>query len=906
MGNYNRKHNNRYMAAGNSYLAKKKLEDAERNFASALKAVYKQEFKAYETAVALKGLGFVYKERGRMNKNGEDLVKASGLFISALNRLESCCNDELDQNEKTSKDSLVQRELVELKVEINAVHTLFIREIIGSQLEGLSNDHQKVEYYKETLNKTRDECLKKIKAMDGLPTVNPDEREIAVELERVKHTQRVYAEISKSMRELVANMVEDCVEMMPCTPPCRYSILGLGSTAREEATPYSDLEFCILVEKDTKEVLEYFTNLTNFLHLKVVELGETILPSLGISSLNDYYSEKIEDDWFYDSGPRGFSFDGAMPWASKVPTGRDKTMNKPWVESLIKTPQDMAALLSEKSVRKEGYRLADVLSTCVLICGDQSLFEDYVANKRKTYFEDDAETESSCVSVEGEEKMTARKERILQELVNVEQQYHTSLANYIRKTGGSYAIKKDFYRFPSLVVEYLGQYYNIESSSSWETIDKLESAKGISSDGGHNLRVALSIASELRLRAYLDNRSQNEYFNDLLALVARHDAPKHLAMVLQRFFFTVVPLENVIRRLPETGNLLHLKDCVLYDNNPKIKAQMYMQFKQHYKATQMLQDVVTEKLQFSTNNDATEERELAEICKILGNALFRNENGQEAIKYYEKAMDINEKLYQNDPVPYNAKALGDIYLNYGGCLCALGSEKKALPYLKKALEIRRFSLERSFTTLETITRLQDLVDALSNLSKVYTFPPTSEEVSLFFYHNHDAVKICEVLQQKYKVFYDHHSGLYFHQGLMYYDLRKFEESAQAYETGLELFYTYRKYDLNTEHEAAFLNNLGNALIALGNLDKARSLHTRAYEIRKQVHGGKDHNSIARSLNNFGLISEEEGNIREAYDWYVQARDMSERINGADSSYAHLQMYRRNVKRNGREIAKVVQ
>ena len=737
------------MAAGNSYLEGKKLEDAERNFASALKVIYKQEFKVHETAKALKGLGFVYKERGRTLKNGDDLVKASGLFISAWNRLHSCCNDEVDPTERTSNDASQRSELLGFKDEIDAVHMLFIQEILGSQPAGLSTDLQKVEHYKKTLNQIRDACRTSIKAMDELSTVDPDERDIAVELERVKHTQRVYGEIANSMREFVTNMVEDCVEMMSSTPPCRYSVLGLGSTARQKATPYSDLEFCILVEKNTKDVLEYFTTLTNFLHLKVVELGETILPSLGIWSLNNYYSENNEDDWFYDNGTRGFSFDGAMPWASKIPTGRDKTVNKPWVESLIKTPQDMAELLSETSIRKEGYRLADVLSTCVLICGDQSLFEDYVLCKRKISFEDD-EITSSSLHDRGEEKMTVRKERILQELVEVEQQYHTSLANYIRKTGGNYVIKKDFYRFPSLVAEYLGQYYNIESSSSWETIDKLESAKWISSDGTHNLRVALSIASELRLRAYLDNQSQNEYFSDLLGLVARHDAPKDLAMLLQRFFFTIVPLENAIKKLPETGNLLHLKDYELYDNNPTIKAQMYMQFKQHYKAIEILQNVVTQRLQSFANNDDAAERELSKICKIFGNALYFKENGQEAIKYYEIAKNINEKLYQNNPVPRNAKELGDSYLNYGVCICTVVREKKkALTYLTKALEIRRCSLESSSTILAKITSLKDLVDALSNLSKVYSFSPFSDEVSLFFYHNQQAVKICEYLQKEY-------------------------------------------------------------------------------------------------------------------------------------------------------------
>ena len=269
----------------------------------------------------------------------------------------------------------------------------------------------------------------------------------------------------------------------------------------------------------------------------------------------------------------------------------------------------------------------------------------------------------------------------------------------------------------------------------------------------------------------------------------------------------------------------------------------------------------------------------------------------EAMKYYEIAANFNEKLYQKIPLPCSAKALGDSCLNCGACICAVREEKrKALPYLTKALEIRRFSLERSSSTLEKITNLQDVVDALSNLSKVYSHLPASDEVSLFFYHNQQALKICEILLQEYNVFYGHHSTLYFNQGLMCYDLRKFEKSAQSYEKGVELFYRYKKHELNTGGEASLLNNLGNTFIALGKLDKARYLHMRAYGIRKQIHGGKDHNSIARSLNNFGLISEEEGNIKEAYDWYIQARDMSERIHGTDSSYQHLKMYRRNIKR----------
>ena len=337
----------------------------------------------YETAVAFRGLGFVYKARGSIHKSGEDLVKASGLFIASLNRLQEC-NAETEQR-KTDLDT----EILHLQEEISNVHTMFIDEILQSHHDS-GSDFQKHEHYKESLQKIREFCQSKMSALDDMLLLDPDVRDISVEKERVEHTQELYKDISKSMKDLITCMVDDCMQIMS-SPPCKFAILGLGSTAREEATSYSDLEFCILVEKNTDTLLQYFTDFTNLLHLKVVELSETVLPSLGIRSLNDYYSGSREDDWFYDDGRRGFSFDGAMPWASKTPKGRDKTLNKPWIQSLIKTPKDMAGLLTETSIFKEGYHLADVLSICSLICGDYSLFENY-----RDFMRDLPETINNC------------------------------------------------------------------------------------------------------------------------------------------------------------------------------------------------------------------------------------------------------------------------------------------------------------------------------------------------------------------------------------------------------------------------------------------------------------------------------------------------------------------------------
>ena len=173
------------------------------------------------------------------------------------------------------------------------------------------------------------------------------------------HAEKMY-EIFRDIQDmyvrLVSMLVKEC-EVILGKPPCKYAIIALGSVARMEATPFSDLEFAILYEDEIIEnKINYFRILSHFLNLKVINLGETILPVLAIKELNDFQSPDA-DDWFYDSfTPRGISFDGAMPWASKTALGRMATKDKPALE-LIRTPEHMAELQDEETAVKEGYHL---------------------------------------------------------------------------------------------------------------------------------------------------------------------------------------------------------------------------------------------------------------------------------------------------------------------------------------------------------------------------------------------------------------------------------------------------------------------------------------------------------------------------------------------------------------------
>jgi signal-transduction protein with cAMP-binding, CBS, and nucleotidyltransferase domain len=69
-------------------------------------------------------------------------------------------------------------------------------------------------------------------------------------------------------------------------PPCECAFLALGSLARNEACPYSDLEFAVLISdisknsKDRKDeianIKNYFEKLTKLFEIMVLQLGETL------------------------------------------------------------------------------------------------------------------------------------------------------------------------------------------------------------------------------------------------------------------------------------------------------------------------------------------------------------------------------------------------------------------------------------------------------------------------------------------------------------------------------------------------------------------------------------------------------------------------------------------------------
>ena len=300
--------------------------------------------------------------------------------------------------------------------------------------------------------------------------------------------------IAHKYKQIMAQISQYCEDVMG-KPPCEYVIVGMGSLAREEITPYSDFEHIILLcdDKNFKSHLEYFKWLSVIFHIVVLNVQETIVPSLNIASLND--NESRLGNWFYDDvTPRGVSLDGMMPHACKFPLGRQQhTKNKQFTTELIKPVSEMLEYLGSDADLKNGYHLADILTKTCFVFGNEDIFEQFT-NGAQNYHNTKSQTDT----------INEIKKQIKQDLDNFSTRFRLSKL----KSQHTINIKQLVYRSTTIFISALSRKHNISANSCFDIIDEMTTTNQTTQNTADKLKFAVAIACEMRLRVYTDKKSQ--------------------------------------------------------------------------------------------------------------------------------------------------------------------------------------------------------------------------------------------------------------------------------------------------------------------------------------------------------------------------------------------------------------
>ena len=356
---------------------------------------------------------------------------------------------------------------------------------------------------KHQLNSMREHVT--VKHLKKIPCANQEtgkqdfSKQVHQEQEKIVFVDNIMQKITTNYTKLMKNISDQCIEMLG-PPPCEFTHVAMGSLSRGVVTYFSDFENAIVfedtgLEEELRARKRYFRSYSALFEITVVGFGETPIRLAGVKSLNNFTSLSKEADWFWDSvTPNGVRFDSQMPFASKTPFARSNTLNKPWQVELIGTKSHILNYLTEDSVLKEGYHLAEMLSSTSFIAGNFSFFLQFAKDANQ-------EMETTFKS---SKSLKALFDEYQQNIINLS--VHTEIVKY----GSKLNVKKSFYRSFYVFDSYLERLTGINDSLSFRSTVEHWKKNGMNADVAHNLLYALCLANEARLKLYSKKMKQSD------------------------------------------------------------------------------------------------------------------------------------------------------------------------------------------------------------------------------------------------------------------------------------------------------------------------------------------------------------------------------------------------------------
>jgi tetratricopeptide (TPR) repeat protein len=718
-------------------------------------------------------------------------------------------------------------------------------------------------------------------------------------------TRLLFAEIAQKIRAFLARLFQESENELG-KAPCRYSVLGLGAMALQQITPYSDIEFAILLEEPeaNSNVLaawqQYFIELSQLVHLRIINLGETVISQ-------DKYGFSL--DAF---GKKGLNV--ALGGHTSLGSQDQAYLEKP--HELIQPVSTMISYLkdAEATATPIAKLLPFILANTCYVYGDANLYTAYEQAKATVLLEEKTVQGTPLYQARAKQKLLESLVAIdyIDESLGISDRFKTRiLADFTPPCKASdisrlYNLKQEIYRCSNELLCNLALYDGFLAETAWHAAEQL-AQKGILARSEMvqqtptDLLSAVSFATMLRLKTYLQHGGQKEEMAIRINMNAQEKKQSLSGLFkistrdletggkLFKYYYTMLPLYMAIRELLLGEQELLCQGQSMPEPNPSLEGAIHMRL-MHYKAAEHAYEDLLKLAQKAYSN--VDHPYLANSLYKLGIAYQALRKPEKALEHLQQALAMYQAVY-----PSNHPAIAKSLHNIGNTCCSLGNNEKALAYYKRAFVMQKALYSNNHPYV---------ANALHKLGNFYKH---SGETSKALEYLHQALAMYQALHPgdnaylantlhnigtAYRTLGEHHQELEHYQralriyqalyptnhpavattlhnmGGACYKLGNSEQSLAYYKQALAKFQAL--YPSNHPALASMLNNIGIAYYNLKNYEKALEYLHKALIIAQTVYPG-NHPFVASTLHNLGISYYNLGNKQKALEYYKKTLAM---------------------------------
>lgn len=635
--------------------------------------------------------------------------------------------------------------------------------------------------------------------------------ECAAALKNREEIQKIQGQLTLEFKNLFKFILEDSLNLIPRLP-CKFCCVGLGSMAREEMSPNSDVEAAFIIEK--KSEAASFRLLAEIVEMQMINLGETKFPLF-----------VAFDPLHSSANPCGFSMD----------TGGNTPLGSPGFYELIGTPEQIASFNSSQWIR-DNQILANALSTTCLVMGDEKLYKKYEKERSKVlklpYI-----PASKKEQVEG---TTNREVLTLKLMRGALYEFKPNLSAE-KEELKAFGIKKELYRPLQEGLSALSLLFKLKEKRSSDRLEALKKLKILSQQGANNIKKAFSLVLALRVEAHLFYKDEQEFLfhqdneksKDSNYLYFTKD---HLE-ALYEIYQVLLPFQNAMEKFYASKDKKALASETFLQPGAAARAKASQKSMQYTEARKAYQEAVA-----LNPHDRDALMFLSNLEGDLGNF-------EESAKHAKLATAIDQKNY---PKPHPAQAVSLSHL--GIALQRAGKFEEAHEEFIKGLniEIGLYGEEH-----------EELIQSYENVAQSFVTLTKYDEALMY---QKKALQIEEKRVGKVRPLGYNNLGLILmHKGL-------YKEAEEVLVQALQA----QKQSLTplSPHLATIHNNLSNAYTESNQLEKAIEQLLLSLNISMQIYG-RNHESVSLVYCNLGNTFLKFNKYDEALDYFKKALDINE-------------------------------